>query len=98
MAIVKMSKFTLFAFESQKEALLDSLHKFENVQFVNLQECAEEHLQSLVKDTQSEEVSHIEGEQAKVKFAIDLLIKHVEKEGMIKSLVKGKSSLNYEEL
>jgi V/A-type H+-transporting ATPase subunit I len=98
MAIVKMSKFTLFAFESQKEALLDSLHKFENVQFVNLQECDEEHLQSLVKDSESEKVSYIEGELAKVKFALELLTKHVEKEGMIKSLVKGKSSLNYEEL
>ena len=98
MAIVKMSKFTLFAFESQKEALLDSLHKFENVQFVNLQECDEEHLQSLVNDSQSEKVSYIEGEQAKVKFALELLIKHEEKDGMIKSLVKGKSSLNYEEL
>lgn len=98
MAIVKMSKFTLFAFESQKEALLDSLHKFENVQFVNMQEQGEEHLQSLVKDSQSEEVSYIEGEQAKVKFALELLMKHEEKQGMIKSLVKGKSSLNYEEL
>ena len=98
MAIVKMSKFTLFAFESQKEALLDSLHRFENVQFVNLQQNVDEHLQSLVKDSENEKVSYLEGEQAKVKFAIDLLIKHTEKEGMIKSLVKGKSLLGYEEL
>jgi V/A-type H+/Na+-transporting ATPase subunit I len=41
-AIVKISKFTLFAFESQKEALLDNFHKFENIQFVNLQESEEE--------------------------------------------------------
>ncbi|MCB2300184.1 V-type ATP synthase subunit I [Clostridium tagluense] len=98
MAIVKMSKFTLFAFESQKETLLDSLHKFENVQFINLQKIEEENLQSLVKDSENEKVSYLEGEQAKVKFAIDLLLKHTEKEGAIKSLVKGKSILNYEEL
>ncbi|MBZ9608604.1 V-type ATP synthase subunit I [Clostridium estertheticum] len=98
MAIVKMSKFTLFAFESQKEALLDNFHKFENIQFVNLQESAEEDLQSLVKDSENEEVSHLEGEQAKVKFALDLLMKHSEKEGALKSLIKGKSSLDYEEL
>ncbi|MGH4118720.1 V-type ATP synthase subunit I [Clostridium sp.] len=98
MAIVKMSKFTLFAFESQKETLLDSLHKFENVQFINLQEFEEEHLQSLVKDSEKDKVSYIEGEQAKVKFALELLLKHAEKEGAIKSLVKGKNLLNYDEL
>ena len=98
MAIVKMSKFTLFAFESQKETLLDSLHRFENVQFINLQKLEEEHLQSLVKDSENEKVSYLEGEQAKVKFALELLLKHTEKEGAIKSLVKGKSLLNYEEL
>ena len=98
MAIVKMSKFTLLAFESQKEALLDSLHRFENVEFVDLQQSAEEHLQSLVKDSENEKVSYLEGEQAKVKFALELLIKHSEKEGAIKSLVKGKTLLNYEEL
>jgi V/A-type H+-transporting ATPase subunit I len=98
MAIVKMSKFTLFAFDSQKETLLDGLHKFENVQFINLQELEEEHLQSLVKDSEKEKVSYIEGEQAKVKFALELLLKHADKEGAIKSLVKGKSLLNYNEL
>jgi len=98
MAIVKMSKFTLFAFESQKETLLDSLHKFENVQFINLQKLEEEHLQSLVKDSENEKVSYLEGEQAKVKFALELLLKHTEKQGAIKSLVKGKSILNYGQL
>ncbi|WP_253200633.1 V-type ATP synthase subunit I [Clostridium sp. CF012] len=93
-----MSKFTLLAFESQKETLLDSLHKFENVQFINLQKLEEEHLQSLVKDSENEKVSYLEGEQAKVKFALELLLKHTEKEGAIKSLVKGKSILDYGQL
>ncbi|MGV8979820.1 V-type ATP synthase subunit I [Clostridium sp.] len=98
MAIVKMSKFTLFAFESQKETLLDKLHRFENVQFINLQQLDEEHLQSLKKDSENEKVSYLEGEQAKVKFALELLLKHTEKQGAIKSLVKGKSILSYDEL
>ena len=97
MAIVKMSKFTLFAFESQKEDLLDGLHKFENVQFINIQEYEDEYLQSLKKDSEIEKVSYLESEKAKVKFALDLLLKYTEKEGAIKSLVKGKSLLNYED-
>jgi len=98
MAIVKMSKFTLFAFESQKEALMDNLHKFENVQFIDLQKMEEGGIQSLQKDSENEKVSYLESEQSKVKFSIDLLVKHMDKEGAIKSLVKGKSLLNYEQL
>lgn len=78
--------------------MLDNFHKFENIQFVNLQESEEEELQSLVRDSENEKVSYLEGEQVKVKFALDLLMKYSEKEGAIKSLVKGKNSLNYEEL
>jgi V/A-type H+-transporting ATPase subunit I len=37
MAIVKMNKFTLFAFENKKEALLERLQRFEAVQFIDLQ-------------------------------------------------------------
>lgn len=98
MAIVKMSKFTLFAFKSQKEALLDKFHKFENVQFVNLQENAEEEFNFLMKDSQKEELSDIEGDLAKVKFILDMLELYVEKEKGIKALIKGKKSLTYSEL
>ena len=98
MAIVKMSKFTLFAFESQKEALLDKFHKFENVQFVNLQENAEEEFNFLMKDSQKEELSEIEGDLAKVKFTLDMLEQYVEKEKGIKALMKGKKSFTYAEL
>lgn len=98
MAIVKMSKFTLFAFKSQKEALLDKFHKFENVQFVNLQENAEEEFNFLMKDSQKEELSDIEGDLAKVKFTLDMLDLYIEKEKGIKALMKGKKSLTYAEL
>ena len=38
MAIVKMNKFTLLAFESKKEALLEKLQEFSNAEFINLQD------------------------------------------------------------
>lgn len=38
MAIVKMNKFTLLAFESQKEELIRKLQGFSNVEFVDLQD------------------------------------------------------------
>ena len=44
MAIVKMSKFTLFTFESQKEELLSKLQNFEKVQFIDLREKREDDL------------------------------------------------------
>ena len=38
MAIVKMNKFTLLSFESQKEKLIESLQGFSQVEFINLQD------------------------------------------------------------
>ena len=35
MAIVKMNKFTLLAFEENKKVLLEKFQSFENVQFVD---------------------------------------------------------------
>ena len=38
MAIVKMKKFTLLGFESQKAKLLEKLQGFSEVEFINLQD------------------------------------------------------------
>ena len=38
MAIVKMNKFTLLAFVSKKEKLLEKLQAFSNAEFINLQD------------------------------------------------------------
>ena len=38
MAIVKMNKFTLLSFESQKEKLIESIQSFSQVEFINLQD------------------------------------------------------------
>ena len=37
MAIVKMNKFTLLTFESKKDALLEKLQGFSEVEFIDLQ-------------------------------------------------------------
>lgn len=38
MAIVKMNKFTLLAFESKKNELLERIQNFSEVEFINLQD------------------------------------------------------------
>ncbi len=97
MAIVKMKKFTLLAFESQKQKLLQDLQRLESVQFseVLIQEELEEYLQ---KDSAHIEISEIEEEQAKIRFAIDFLSQYEEKKGMIQSLKEGKNTVTYYEL
>lgn len=97
MAIVKMKKFTLLAFESQKQKLLQDLQRLESVQFseILMEEGLEEYLQ---KDSAQVEISEIEEEQAKVKFAIDFLSQYEEKKGMIQSLKEGKNTVTYYEL
>lgn len=97
MAIVKMKKFTLLAFESQKQKLLKDLQRLESVQFseVLIQEELEEYLQ---KDSTHIEISEIEEEQAKIRFAIDFLSQYEEKKGMIQSLKEGKNTVTYYEL
>ncbi len=97
MAIVKMKKFTLLAFESQKQKLLQDLQRLESVQFseVLIREELEEYLQ---KDSAHIEISEIEEEQAKIKFAIDFLSQYEEKKGTIQSLKEGKNTVTYYEL
>lgn len=98
MAIVKMSKFSLLSFKGEKERLIEALHKFENVQFINLQEKEDEDLQFFSKDSEKLRVSEVEEIQAKVKFCLDMLNKFIPKEGGLKALKEGKKTILYEEL
>ena len=99
MAIVKMNKFSLFAFEEKREALLEQLQKFEGVQFVNLQnKLDDEQYTGLTADTQEQLISDLEGEQAKIKFALDYLGNYIPKEKGLKSLKEGKRSMTYDTL
>ncbi|NEZ45922.1 V-type ATP synthase subunit I [Clostridium niameyense] len=98
MGIAKMKKFTLLTLESHKESLLENIQSFQEVQFVSLQEKKSENLEFMEKDTQSNLVSDLEGKQAKLKFALEVLDNHMEKEKGLKALMKGKKSMSYNEL
>lgn len=98
MAIVKMDKFTLLAFENQKKALLENLQSFQNVQFIDIYDEDDDILSKLRKDSSSEEVSKIEDQLSKVKFIIDILTPFVKKSNMIKEFKEGRKSFTYEEL
>lgn len=98
MAIVKMSKFTLLAFKSQKEELLQRLQRFENVQFIDLKEKEDEELSFLTFNRDGENLSQIQADLAKVKFSLDMLKEFVPKEGAIEALKKGKLTLSDNEL
>ncbi len=77
MAIVKMSKFSLFAFDSERENLLHELQKFGYVHFDSLDD---EELLSEGLDTvdMPESIGEVDEEISKVKYAIELLSNYVE--------------------
>jgi V/A-type H+/Na+-transporting ATPase subunit I len=98
MAIVKMNKFMLLAFENQKKSLLEKLQSFQNVQFLNLNENESSELNQLKSDSASSEISEVEGELSKVKFIIELLSTFSEKPKLLKDLREGKKSYSYDVL
>ncbi|AVP54420.1 V-type ATP synthase subunit I [Clostridium tetani] len=103
MAIVKMNKFSLLVFQSEKKQLLERLQNFSKVQFIDLKEetCGDEEkqlLDYLDKDSSPLEVSELESKKYKVKFALDILKRYHEEKGGIKESLKGKKILSYEEL
>lgn len=102
MAIVKMNKFTLLAFESEKEKLLRNIQSSSEVEFINLQseEKVEgnEVFESLNKDDLDSEALHIGENVSKTRSALDFLKEFVPEIGGIKALKAGKESLTLDEL
>jgi len=99
MAIVKMNKFTLYAFESEKEVLLTELQKFEGAQFTNLQENLDDEEMSFLSTASDEkQIMDNETQLSKIKFALDFLEKYVKKESGLKSLIEGKKAISFDEL
>ncbi|MGL5068385.1 MAG: V-type ATP synthase subunit I [Sarcina sp.] len=102
MAIVKMNKFTLLAFESEKEKLLEKLQGNSEVEFINLQDqdVIEENevLATLKKSNIDAETSIIEENVSKTKSAITFLKSYVAEIGGLKAMREGKQSLTLEEL
>lgn len=99
MAIVKMNKFNLYAFESQKETLLRNLQKFEGVQFKNLHESLSEEEDGFLNTASENDTIHkIENQLSKVKFSIEFLERFIQKEGGLKALKEGKKTLTFDEV
>lgn len=102
MAIVKMNKFTLLAFESQKDALLEKLQGFSEVEFINLQneDYLEDNkeLKELFKDNVDSGFAECEDELSKARFALDFLRTYVPQKSGLKALREGKRTLTLSEL
>ncbi|WP_294371934.1 V-type ATP synthase subunit I [uncultured Clostridium sp.] len=102
MAIVKMNKFTLLAFESKKEELLERLQSFSNAEFIDLQDETileeSEVLKDLTKDVVDSDVAKWEEQLSKVKFALQFLQDYVPKQSALKVLRTEKLSLSLSEL
>ncbi|WP_312649366.1 V-type ATP synthase subunit I [Proteiniclasticum sp.] len=98
MAIVKMSSFSLFTFESDRERLLHELQRFSYVHFTDLKansDLLDEGLNTLEVPV---EVSAIDEKIQSVKTALDLLKNYDDRETGIKAMIKGKSNFTFEEL
>lgn len=98
MAIVKMSKFNLFSFDYDRAKLLKNLQKFEYVHFNDLQENDSEEYQGLDKVKVVDELSEINEDFAKAKWAINTLNAYVEKPGTITALKEGQKEYTFETL
>lgn len=102
MAIVKMNKFTLLAFESEKEGLLERLQGFSNAEFIDLQDERiqedNEILKDLTKDVVDSDIAKWEEQLSKVKFALQFLQDYVPKQSALKALREGKVTLSLSEL
>jgi V/A-type H+-transporting ATPase subunit I len=102
MAIVRMNKFTLVAFEAQKNKILKKLQVFGEVEFINLQskrlEEENETLSFFEEDVINSSARDIEDNLSKLRTAIELLKNYIPKESGFKALKEGKLSLLYEEL
>ncbi|HEY5524287.1 MAG TPA: V-type ATPase 116kDa subunit family protein, partial [Clostridium sp.] len=102
MAIVKMNKFTLLAFESQKAKLLEELQSFSEVEFINLQDDEilekNEDLIDLYKDDSGSQYAKCEEKLSMAKFALQFLKEYIPKKSGLKAMREGKKELTLKEI
>lgn len=102
MAIVKMNKFTLLAFKSEKESILEKLQSFSDVQFINLQDDnilkKNAILKELYKDDGSKDYEACEEKLSMAKFALDFLKKSVPQKSKLHKMKIGKKEITLEDL
>src|SRR5690554_5762203 len=98
MAIVNMSTFSLFAFDSERDHLLHELQKFKYVHFLNLDEDKDLKELGLENVEVPESIVQIDEELSKVKYGIDVLSKYDTRETGIKAMKKGQETFDFKEL
>lgn len=102
MAIVKMKKFTLLGFESQRAKLLEKLQGFSEVEFINLQDENlienNENLQGLSRDRADSDYAGCDDKLSKAKFALEFLSNYVPQKSGLKAMKEGKRELSLNEL
>ena len=96
MAIVKMKKFTLFAFEAERKRLLEELQRFGYVNFSKSDPIEEF---DYLKDVEVSTVgnNYVE-ESTRIKWMIDYVGRFVEKEKGLSALKKGPVVYTFNEL
>lgn len=98
MAIVKMNRFSLFVFESDKEKLLHELQKFNYVHFQDLKEKSDYMEMGLENGNVPENIVRVEEEITKVKYGIEKLSKYDTRATGLKAMKEGKEVLEFTEL
>lgn len=102
MAIVKMNKFTLLSFESQKEKLIESIQSFSQVEFINLQDEnfleKNQEFESLEREKSDSNLAKCEENLSKAKSALDFIETYLPKKSGLQSLKNQKESLTLKAL
>ncbi len=98
MAIVKMSKFNLLLFNSERKNLLRELQKFDYVHFLDLKESEELRDYNLGNIEEPESIVAINEEINRVNYAIEILNQYKEKESKLKTLKEGMPVLEFSQL
>ena len=97
MAIVKMNKFNLYSFDSNREYLLKALQKFKYVHFNDLEK-SEDEIEFLEEVEIPDKLLKIDEDIAKATWAINLLRRFEAKKGAIQNLKEGNKSYTLLEL
>jgi len=98
MAIVKMSEFSLFAFDIKREDLLKTLQNFGYVHFNNLNEEFEDEALSIEPVRDSQKITEVEAKLSKVSSAVNILSRYEKKESGIKAMMEGNKTYDFKEL
>jgi V/A-type H+-transporting ATPase subunit I len=98
MAIVKMSEFSLFAFDTHKEELLSQLQRFEYVHFLKLEEDQSLSGQGLKGVRVPESLTQVEEQLSRISGCIDTLSKYYVRETGLKAMQKGLDNYSFAEL